>query len=327
MSDHQDERETDFGQHIRQGLKSAKAGLQTFIFGMGKVGRDIAGFVYYWQWNRKAKFKRGLRTLTFAVVIFQSGILLLEATGDYFGAERLVHWLKLLPVSETTRLALLLGSAVFLVVHYRSEISKPEHEYNFVTRLLSVMSRQRVGPSDVAALEIFHALFAKAGVKHVSVYRLTEDQQKLKITAVFPPEENLSYFQELPVGKGVAGRVYKDKTPRYAARLFFPARPQHCKFCIYLPHAQRFVLEQYEEKSGRFAFRLIERKVDAHIFEADDRTRLLFNSFLSVPILHPKTEEIMGVLNFDFDKPGHLDAVDVTMASVFGRWLGVEMEG
>jgi len=31
-------------------------------------------------------------------------------------------------------------------------------------------------------------------------------------------------------------------------------------------------------------------------------------------------------LNFDFDKPGRLDAVDITMASVFGRWFGVEIE-
>jgi hypothetical protein len=326
MSDHKDERDTDFGGHIRQGLSSARDSLQTFFAAIARVASDLAGFIYYWQWNHKAKFKRVARTLSFAVVVFQSGILLLEALGDYFGAERLVHWLKLLPVSESTRLSFFLGAAVFLAFHYHSEMTKPEHEYHFATRLLTAMSRQREGKDDNATLGIFHALFTRVAVRHVSVYRPTEDKLSLRITAVFPSEKDLSYYQDLPIEKGVAGRVFSDQAPRYAARLFFPIRFRRSKFCVYLPHAQRFVLQQYKEASGRFAFRLIEKKVDAHIFETDDRSKLLFNAFLSVPILHPKTGESLGVLNFDFDKPGRLDAVDVTMASVFGRWFGVEIE-
>lgn len=316
--------DTGFGGHIRRNLGAAQIGWQTFLSGIGKVGQDAAGLIYYWQWNSKAKLKRWLRTLSFAIVVFSSLILLLELAGEYFGASRLLFWLKSLPVSERVRLIMFLGSAVFLVVHYQSEIRKPEHEYEFITRLLTVMSRQRAEGDDGAALAIFHALFARAGINHVSVYRLTEDGQRLRIATVFPVERDLFYPEELPVGKGVAGRVYKDKAPRYAARLFFPIRFRHRKFCIYLPHAQRFVLEKDEEAPGRFVLHLIEKRVEAHVFETVDRTKLLFNSLLSVPILHPQTGESLGVLNFDFHKPGCLDAIDVTMASLFGRWFGVE---
>ena len=157
------ERETGFGQHIRQNLGTAGAGLLAFFSGMGKAGQDTVGLVYYWQWNRKTQFKRILRKLSFGVVVFSSGILLLEAAGDYFGADQLVEWLRSLPVSETTRLAVFLGAAVFLVLHYQSEIRKPEHEYIFITRLLTVMSRQRAQNDTAAVLAIFHALFEKAG--------------------------------------------------------------------------------------------------------------------------------------------------------------------
>lgn len=325
MNDRQNDTENEFGHHIRQGINSARDGLRTFVLGVAKVASEVSGFVYYWQWNRKARFKRAARAISFAVVVFSSAILLVEAGGEYYGAEGLVFRLKSLPVSETTRLAIFLGSALFLVVHYRSEIRKPEHEYNFVTRLFSAMSRQRNQSDPMAALPIFHALFTKAGVKHVSVYRPTEDGKMLRIVATFPQESDPSYSQELAVGRGVAGRVFKDKIPRYVARLFFPNGMQRTGYCIYLPHAQKFVLEEHTGQSGRLALRLIEQKVEAHIFETDNRRSLLYSSFLSVPIIQPQTGECLGVLNFDFDKPGCLDSVDVTMASVFGRWFGLEI--
>jgi hypothetical protein len=316
----------DFGQHIREGLRSAWNGLRAFSAGVARIFEDLIGVFYYWQWNRKAGFKRVLKTSSFGAVVFFSGVLLLEFTGEYFGADCLVQKLRSLPISETTRLAIFLGAAVFLVSHYRAEFKKPEHEYNFVTKLLTAMSRQRTTTHDMAALGIFHALFERAGISHVSVYLPTDDKKKLRIAHTFPDVKDSSYYRELIVGEGVAGRVFQDKIPRYAARLFWPNRFRHRKYCIYLPHAQRFMLEKHEDQqSGRVSFRLVERKVDAHIFEADDPKKLLFSSFLSVPILEPKTGECLGVLNFDFERPGGLDAIDVTMASVFGHWFGFEI--
>jgi hypothetical protein len=316
----------DFGQHIREALRSAWEGLRTFAAGIARILTDLFGVLYYWQWNRKAGFKRALKAFSFGSVVLFSGLLLLEFTGEYFGADWLVHELRSLPISETTRLAIFLGAALFLVTHYHSELKKPEHEYSFVTKLLTAMSRQRSTTHDMTALEIFHALFEKAGVNHVSVYLPTDDKKKLRIAHAFPEVEDRSYYRELAIGEGVAGRVFQDQIPRYAVRLFWPNRLRHHKYCIYLPHAQRFMLEEHEDQqTGRVSFKLVERKVDAHIFETDDPKRLLFSSFLSVPILEPNTGECLGVLNFDFERPAALDAIDVTMASVFGRWFGFEI--
>jgi hypothetical protein len=217
-----------------------------------------------------------------------------------------------------------LSAAVVLAFHYRSEMRKPEYEYDFITRLLTVMSKHKVAPeSDLSSLEVFYTMFSRSSVAHVSVY--LPEQDELVIKHVVPNENELAYYQKLRVGaicEGVAGLVYRDSRPRYVPRLFLPAKGKHR---FYMPHALAFKFSKEQGVGSRFFVRLSEQKLNAFAFVSTDETHLPFASCLSVPVPDPATGTCLAVLNFDFHHPATLDVIDITMATIFGHWLGIEV--
>jgi hypothetical protein len=284
----------------------------------------IASF-YYWQWSRKAKIKRATRTISFLVIILSSVIFLLEGTAELIGAKRCIEALSAIPLQGSVRLALFLSAALFILLHHRSEMKKPEYESDFIEGLLNAMSRKRSGTEEMKSLEIFHALFTRVNVSHVSFYELDNAKSKMQIKDVYPKTGlDASYYQDLMVGDGVAGRVYQDKVPRYVARLFLSKRFRKYRWC-YMPHALTFPLLETQGKFKRVALKLKEGDLEADAVFSDDPNKLEFSSFLCVPILDPSGGDIIGVLNFDFSTSGRLNLVDITMASVLGRWFGLEL--
>jgi hypothetical protein len=288
---------------------------------------------YYWTWIRKERIKRGFRLGSFVVLLFLAALLILEFSADYYGPHRLAILLRLTPVSEGIKLALLLAAATFILFHYQSEIRKPEYEFRFVIGLLTLMSKQREG-ADVNSLQVFHTLFSKADIANVSAY--SHQENRLIKHSVYSENQTAIFLDELPIKTSVAGRALADGAARYAPRLFLPNIP-HTRgkrsWPLYMPHALRFKFSEVNEQDsdggsvGRNVsfYRLDSSpKVERDVFTWDRNVQ--FCSLLSVPIKLGKDEEgCIGVLNFEFAGPGTLDSVDIAMASVYATWFGREV--
>jgi hypothetical protein len=290
--------------------------------GVGELSYACMMAPYYWAWIRKERIKRRLRLGSFIVLLLSVSLLVVEFLAEYLGAERLSHWLKLAPVAEGGKIALVLAAATFILFHYRSEIKKPEYEFRFVISLLTLMSKQREGV-DVDSLQIFHALFANAGVVNISAY--THKENRLLIHSKYTEEPTSKFLDELPIDRSVAGRALSDGAARYSPRLFLPNRMLGRKWCVYMPHALLFKFEEKGEDGNASFYELSGvPRVERDVFIGDKTIQ--FCSLLSVPIkLGNADDGCIGVLNFEFLPPSTLDTVDIAMASVYAGWFGREV--
>ena len=288
----------------------------------------ITVYIYYLLWGLKASLKGATVILAYGYMFLSALRFSLEGLAEWHGAKWCIEKLQGIPatwkwihISTGWRLSLFAAAAVFVVISSFEEMKKPKYESSFLEGLLDAMSQQRRGAGDWTSLQIFHALFTRRKVAHVSVYRFEKSTNKLHIVGVYPNNPGQSYYQDLDIGQGVAGRVYNDRMPRYVACLFLlPV----LKNWFYMPHAVRFQLSE-EKRSGRPSLKLRKGRIDADVVWSDDPKKFSFPFFLSVPILSASGAECVGVLNFDFAKPGHLNLVDITMASVLGIWCGLQL--
>lgn len=303
----QGESTTGFGGQFRNGLLLIRQGANDLFYA-------CVMSPYYWTWVRKERFNRRVRLGSFIILLLSAGLLITEFAAEYFGAERLAHLLKMSPVSGGAKLAIFLGAATFILFHYHAEIKKPEYEFKFVVSLLTLMSKQREG-AEVDSLQMFHALFSKAGIANVSAY--THKENRLMIHSKYAGVAGSQFREELPIKGSVAGRALADGAARYAPRLFLPNKLLGQTWCLYMPHAFRFKFNTFYQLAGP-------PQVERDVFIGDKN--ITFCSLLSVPIKLGKDEDgCIGVLNFEFLLPSTLDAVDVAMASVYAGWFGREV--
>ncbi len=305
--------QSGFGGQFRNGLLLIEQGAKDLFYACVMAP-------YYWTWVRNERMKRKIRLGAFIALLLFAGLLIIEFSAEYLGAERLAHLLKLSSMAEGTKLAIFLAAATFIVFHYHSEIKKPEYEFKFVISLLTLMSKREA--ADLDSLQLFHALFSKAGILNVSAY-IHQDEQ-LKIHSNYPRQEGSKFLPELSITDSVAGSALADGAARYAPRLFLPNRWLGSTWCLYMPHALRFKFDATTGADGASFYQLNgPPKVDRGVFSGD-RNNISFCSLLSVPIKLGK-DGCIGVLNFEFQPPGTLDAVDVVMASVYADWFGREV--
>ena len=286
----------------------------------------------YWSYKTLARtiFKYG----SLAVVSLSTTLLTAEVLAESFGSKRVQQFVEYLshnPIVRWVSIGVFVLAVGYLAVHHYKEAKKPNYEYTFVKRLCDFLEGSRGNRNEPArikgALEIFHSVFRRAGVTHVSIHRLNGNILEINPDDVFPPETNASFFVPLATGEGVAGLVYEDLKPRYVPRVFIPDMrkrwPQRMR--LFFPHAVKMAFEE-EAIVGQFfkPLEIVDSDLDRKVFKLREKS-IPFRSFLSVPLKCSGEHSCFGILNFDFIRADPLDKADIAMAVIFGRLLGDEM--
>ena len=184
-----------------------------------------------------------------------------------------------------------------------------------------IESRRRApaSPHEVRdILEIFHGVFKKCGVKHVSLYRLKDGILKIDRAEVYPPEPDDAFYVDLSPGEGVAGRVFADLKTRYMPRMTIGGR--------LFPHAVVFEWQTIPEGCDPHpTFEISDLDFEMDVYKPPESYKVPYRSFLSVPLKSTRKNGCEGVLNVDFDKKDSLDKRGVVMAMVIGLILADEI--
>lgn len=302
-----------------------------------KAVEFTAAATYFAYWNRKTPLRNSLHLGSLRVLLLFTLLLIVEVIHEIRKEEVLGWIVAAVHKYKTGGLVLFLVAAVLLLWHHHHETKKPEYEYKFVKRLYELIecSRLRGTPATIAeVLQILYSVFARTGIKHVSIH-LADENGVLRIQSdhVFPAGPPPHFFVEFQQGEGVAGKVYADKKPRYMPRLFFP----NWTALRGIPFRHCVVLAFRDPKQGRF--RKMRNKISATFgktpkpLESDmvpDSFNLqvfkdnrngeppLFRSLLSVPLRSMIDGKCAGVLSFDFDATDPLDKGAIAMAIVLG---------
>ena len=160
------------------------------------------------------------------------------------------------------------------------------------------------------ALKKFGPIFHPAKLDCLALfYEHQEGQLSVKEHHVYPkqaPEKYADYFPVLPVGTGIAGRVYQDSCVRYMPICSLLRKP--------FLHALKFDIRE----GGN----LSEEVPDFSTFRVH-KDMIPFRSLLCVPLLDPdKERKCVGVLAITFTERRTLDRSAIMMAVVLGLALG-----
>lgn len=265
--------------------------------------------VYFLYWKQTKSFRRWFQTSVFILIVLGLGTLLEFALG-----------LEILPEVEKWLHKVLANGYVFTVlvlailivsVHHVREWRRPEYESAFVKSLFDFGASYRENFRDgkpmtlVQALEKFYPIFERAHVHYLAVFLEHDGSLRVNPEHVHPryesPEE---YYPVLPVGKGVAGRVYEDSCTRYMPCCFLRKKD--------FTHALKY--------SAAGGGNLSEEVPDFGAYRPHGK-KALYQSLLCVPLSRVENQNL-GVLNISFKKRGTLNCVDITMAMVVGLVLG-----
>lgn len=279
--------------------------------------------LFFLAWNQKRKLRDILHYTSLAVISLSTVLLLIEVIAEYRGAETIVTALRgFETVYGHFVFAIFVAGVLFMLWHHYEETQKPQFEYAFVLRLWEFMEGRRQGaPQPVRnVLEIFHGLFKKSGIAHVSIYRMQSGILKIDPQEVYPsvPANDQDFYVDLPKGEGVAGHVYNDMKARYMPVLFLGP--------LFFPHAIDFEWQTTPlPGSTRPTFDLRDLDFELDVFKPSPSRQFRFRSFLSVPLRSSKSNGCVGVLNFDFDRLDPLEKRDIAMGMVIGLILGEEI--
>ena len=271
--------------------------------------------LYFLYWKETKSFRRALKTSVFILIVLALGSLLEVALGALEILPDVEKWLH--KVLANGLVLTLLVLAIFIVsLHHFREWRRPEYESAFVKSLFDFAASYPVALRSgkrmtlVEALERFYPIFERAHVHHLAVFLEHDGSLSVNPEHVHPRHESPEeYYPVLPVGKGVAGRVYKDSCTRYMPRCFL--------FGKAFKHSLRYSIARggnlSEEVPDFGAYRVLGQKS-------------LYQSLLCVPLSNPvENRNCSGVLNISFKKRATLDRIDITMAMVVGLVLGQAM--
>ncbi|HEX8459687.1 MAG TPA: hypothetical protein VF656_20500 [Pyrinomonadaceae bacterium] len=284
--------------------------------------------IYFLVWGVKTKIRHAMKVGALFVLSISTVLLLVEVLLETTGSER-IHAFMSDPRLHTFH-EVLLGffviAVIFLVRHHYHESKKPGYEYGFVRQLSLFMQRRQREPGPVdelipSALELFYAVFKRAGVAHCSYYRMDGEALIMRGNSVYPFTDDPGYRLALKVGSGVAGLVARDGVTRYVPHVYFPfAKRRKWLPTLFFPHAVRLKFNHIEGSAE-----LEHIGFDVDVYERPASGEVLYNSFVSVPVKPVVTDQAYGILNFDFARRDPLDKSDIAMAALFGLLLGDEI--
>lgn len=290
--------------------------------------------IYFYVWSYKTEIRQWLKVSSLGILsVFMLG-LFLEVAAESIGPQKIHEAFSSLGgyLHGTFAFVIFAIAVAYLLWHHIREAKKPGYEYTFVKSLCDFMEGRRPGresssrPSIIEALKLFHAVFERAGVAHVSIHTPEGEFLKIDPAHVFPPESDAAFFVPLERGEGVAGAVYADMKPRYVPQLYFPFGTRKQLLNMFFPHAVKFTFRQVDIPGRTLrSLELGDELVDANIFKPPTGREFPFYSFLSVPLRSVRQDGSVGVLNFDFSRPDPLDKADIAMAVIFGIVLGAEI--
>lgn len=306
----------------------------------GKV-REALEYViisaYFYFWSYKTEVRNGLKYGALSAVSLSTMTLAIEVVSEAYGSHGVAEALAAGLASTWLGiswggfvLGLFVAAVIFLIWHNIDEARQPGYEYVFVRRLCDYLEGRGGRAPTRESLELFHSVFKRLRIAHVSLHLPNENELKIARDHVFPEEEDDDFFVSLAPGNGVAGRVYQDMRPRYVPRLFIPLRQERLwnwfRVGLFFPHAVSFVFRSPSGVDQKRGIELGDELVDFHVFKKNARNPT-FVSVLSVPIKCVRDNKCLGVLNFDFQSADPLDKAQIAMAIVLGLLLGDEMAG
>ena len=235
-----------------------------------------------------------------------------------------------------------IAAVAFLVAHNLHEALQPGYDYVFARRLCEYVETCLRTPGKsreerlTHALELFHSVFTRAGIVHVSIHTPEAEKSKSLIILkehVYPPipaEQQSCYLVRLMEEEGVGGKVFSDLMVRYVPRVFFPfgrmvtlpLGRRRVALSMDFPHAVKFNYKTDGAAGSTISgFEITEEAPDPYAFKIPAEKVALFRSCLSVPIKDIAVDRCVGVLNYDFTRTDPLNKADITMAAVFGLLL------
>jgi hypothetical protein len=295
----------------------------------------LGGFFSLWSYKSEIRDKYLPRAGYLAVSV-PPILLILNMLAEFYEHSWLPKYVSPLlhnPRFSRWLVAVALGAVAYLLWHHWNEVWKPKYESTFVLRLYELLEGRRFRSASAepikGALQLFHSVFDRAGIKHVALHLPESGVLKIRQDHVFPYESDPRFFVELILGQGVAGAVYGDSKPRYVPRIHLPFRKIRPWIpTLYFPHGVRFDFERVDGPEGVLSRgELGDDDIDPKIVALSDPDRPPFHSFLSVPVRRMTGHDCIGVLSFDFDRTDPLDKVDIAMACVFGLLLAEEIAG
>lgn len=288
---------------------------------------------YFVVWHRKNKIRDRIRLGSLAIISVSTALLFLKFLIEIMGGENILAVITsstTIPVPHVP-MFLIIGAVAYLLFHDIKESQKPAHEYKFVKQLSQFMlDRPQVDPAvDINAvidssLRAFHGLFKGKKFDRCSFYVLEPESLGTKPRYFFeePDEGDPNYLLTLKKGEGVAGRVAEDGRARYVPRLFFPiCRRRKWSPLLFFPHAVIFGVRRNSEDGS---LELFSKGLDPFAFTPPKHGNPSFRSIVSVPV-KSVTEEVYGVMNFDFRRYDPLNKSDIAMCVAFGLLLGDEI--
>jgi hypothetical protein len=264
--------------------------------------------LYFFMWNKKKDTQSLIRPVALCVLSFSALVYGLELAAELLGREVLATNLEKFTSKTPIMIVAVFVAVVFLVWHAYEEARKPDYESLFVRGMhsLTELKQSRDKDSLKKALELFHSMFVRTGVAHVSVYTKNIGEPSISRTYVYPDEHEPPYFESLSIDppQGVAGNAFADLKTRYVPQLRLFGSP--------FPHA---VAMAHSGQNGTGSW-----EQELHVDQVKmPKGHVPYLSFLSIPLRLRGADKCVGVLSFDFKKKDPLDRDEIAKAIVLGH--------
>jgi len=180
-----------------------------------RVAKSAVVIAYFFYWDWRARLRHYLKVGAIGILALSGALLLLEVLFEIAGRERITVVLSGLDRHTGLRysgIVLFVLASFYILFHHLTELRKPSYEYAFIKRLCRYLESHHLDSgipllSVKEVLELFHSVFSRVGIAHVSIAREKDGWLTIDPREVFPEERAAEYFERLKVGQGVAGLV------------------------------------------------------------------------------------------------------------------------
>lgn len=293
---------------------------------------------YFWgYWQLKDR----LRVLLHRGALAFLSLGMLSFIADIAVSKGALPTLKYLKwTEEPLAMGLVILAGLIILLHSAHEVREKKSEHGLASAIWHLLNRDECRTeADLFKRSLPH--IAKAfdtPVHRVSIWIPSGNRLVLKDHGLHEPTPvGAAVLKELPLEKGVAGRVFFDGRPRYVPRVCFPFNNRFGRRCSWrFLHALVFDLRRggatgngnHPTTPPGGLVELNGNRVDFNSVVLTERVTIdCLHAFVAVPIsAFRKGETPQGVLCIDFAKTDPLRTDQVRSAATFGLLLALDLE-